>query len=185
MRIGYARVSTADQSLERQVDELTAAGCERVVPETGSGKRGAQRPAWDELRRALRPCDTLVVTELSRLGRSTAELAGLLDELADDGVALQVLGLGVDGATAAGRLVLDVLSAVAQMERALLIERTNSGLAAARARGRVGGRPPVLTPAQQRRARELHAAGGMTVAEICAALGGVSRSTLYRALAAA
>lgn len=182
MQIGYARVSTADQSLARQRDELKAAGCERVVDEVGSGKRGAARPAWDELRRALRPGDTLVVTELSRLGRSTAELAALLDELSDQGVALKVLGLGVDGSTAAGRLVLDILSAVAQMERALLVERTQSGLAAARARGRHGGRPARLTPAQRKRARQLHAAGAMTVDEICQALGGVSRSTLYRAL---
>ena len=145
MQIGYARISTADQSLDRQRDELRSAGCERVVEETGSGKWGASRPCWDELRRALRAGDVLTVTELSRLGRSTAELAALLDELGDQGVALRVLGLGVDGSTAAGRLVLDILGAVVQMERVLLVERTQSGLAAARARGRNGGRPSRLT----------------------------------------
>lgn len=177
--IGYARVSTVDQSLERQVDELTAAGAEEVRTEVGSGKKGADRPVWDELLRSLREGDTLMVTELSRLGRSTSQLSTLADDLQDRGVALRILNLGIDTGTPSGRLVYSIISAVAQMERELLIERTMSGLAAARARGRKGGRKPSITDAQIRRAQKLYDARDLTVAEIAATIG-VSRQTIYR-----
>ena len=136
--IGYARVSTADQSLERQTDELTAAGADEVRTEVGSGKKDAKRPVWDELLRSLREGDTLMVTELSGLGRSTSQLSALADDLRDSGVSLRILNLGIDTGKPAGKLVYSIISAVAEMERELLIERTNSGLAAARARGRKG-----------------------------------------------
>ena len=140
MIIGYVRVSTKDQSLDRQRDELTGAGCEQVHEEYARGKRGALRPVWDETVRHLGRGDTVVVTELSRLGRSTAELAALADDLQQRGVALRILNLGVDTGTPAGKLVYAIIAAVAEMERALLVERTMSVLAAARARGRNGGR---------------------------------------------
>ena len=181
MIIGYARVSTKDQSLDRQRDELTAAGCEQVHEERASGKRDAVRPVWDETVRHLRHGDTLVVTELSRLGRSTAELAALADDLEERGVALRILNLGVDTGTPAGKLVYQIISAVAEMERALLVERTMSGLAAARARGRSGGRKPKLSKAQVRTAQALRNEGSLTMAEIAAQIG-VSRNTLYRHL---
>jgi DNA invertase Pin-like site-specific DNA recombinase len=181
MLIGYARVSTKDQSLDRQRDELLAAGCEQVREEHASGKRGAVRPVWDETVRHLRKGDTLLVVELSRLGRSTAELAALADDLQERGVALCILGLGVDTGTPAGKLVYAIIAAVAEMERALLVERTMSGLAAARARGRNGGRKPKLSKAQVRTAQALRNDGSLTMAEIAAQVG-VSRNTLYRHL---
>ncbi len=179
--LGYARVSTADQSLDRQVAELTAAGADRVFTETGSGKAGAVRPVWDELLRTLRKGDTLVVVELSRLGRSTSQLSALADDLAARGVALRILNLGIDTSTPGGKLVYSVIAAVAEMERDLLIERTQSGLTAARARGRVGGRKREFTPAAVRRAQALYDAGEMSVSEI-ARVSNVSRQTLYRYL---
>ena len=177
--IGYARVSTQDQSLDRQADELMAAGADEVRSEVGSGKKGADRPVWDELLRNLRQGDILVVTELSRLGRSTSQLAALADDLTDRGIALQILNLGIDTGTPGGKLVYSIIAAVAEMERALLIERTMSGLAASRARGRVGGRKPSLTPGQARRVRQLYDAKNLTVQEIANSVG-VSRQTVYR-----
>src|SRR5271154_2486014 len=103
--LGYARVSTTDQSLDRQKDELTAAGADTIYSDVGSGKRDAPRPGWDECLRSLRKGDTLTVTELSRLGRSTSQLSTLADDLRDRGVALRILNLGIDTATPAGKLV--------------------------------------------------------------------------------
>lgn len=181
MIIGYARVSTATQNVDGQVAALHAAGCQRVTTETASGKHGAARPEFDELRRNLRPGDTLVVTELSRLGRHTADLATLADGLQSDGIGLRILNLGIDTNTPAGRLIFTVIAAVAQMERELLIERTQRGLQAARAHGHVGGRPRKLSARQVTVARTLRDAGELTMAEIAAQLG-VGRRTLYRAL---
>lgn len=181
MIVGYARVSTAEQSLDGQTDALAQAGCERTRTEAASGKHGAARPVFDELRRNLRAGDVLVVTELSRLGRNTADLAGLADQLEAAGVGLRILNLGVDTSTPAGRLVFTIIGAVAQMERDLLIERTRRGLDAARARGRHGGRPAKLSAAQLRAARSLRDAGDLTMGEIAAQVG-VSRGTLYRNL---
>src|SRR5664280_804223 len=178
---GYARVSTGEQSLDRQQDELTAAGAEMVYSEVGSGKKGAVRPQWDELLRSLRNGDTLMVTELSRLGRSTSQLSQLADDLSDRGISLRILNLGIDTGTPSGKLIYSIIAAVAEMERDLLIERTMSGLAASRARGRVGGRKPSLTPAQVRRVRQLYDAEDLTVAEIASSVG-VSRQTVYRYL---
>lgn len=177
--IGYARVSTADQSQERQVDELTAIGAEQVYQEVGSGKRDAVRPVWDELMRSLRPGDTLVVTELSRLGRSTSQLSALADSLRDRGIALRILNLGIDTGTPAGKLVYSIIAAVAEMERDLLVERTRSGLAASTKRGRKGGRKRQVTKAQERKMQRLYDAGGMTMAQIADAVG-VSRQSVYR-----
>ena len=179
--LGYARVSTGEQSLDRQQDELRAAGAEMVYQEVGSGKKGAPRPQWDELLRSLRQGDTLMVTELSRLGRSTSQLSQLADDLAERGIALRILNLGIDTGTPSGRLVYQIIAAVAEMERELLIERTNSGLAASRARGRKGGRKREFSPAAARKAQERYDKGELSVTEI-ARLAGVSRQTLYRYL---
>ena len=178
---GYARVSTGEQSLDRQNDELTAAGAEMVYEEVGSGKKGAVRPQWDELLRSLRQGDTLVVTELSRLGRSTSQLSQLADDLSDRGISLKILNLGIDTGTPSGKLVYSIIAAVAEMERDLLIERTNSGLAASRSRGRKGGRKREFSPAAVRRAQDRYDKGDLSVTEI-ARLAGVSRQTLYRYL---
>jgi DNA invertase Pin-like site-specific DNA recombinase len=179
--IGYARISTTDQSLDRQQDELKAAGAEMLYAEVGSGKKGAERPKWDELLRSLRKGDTLVVTELSRLGRSTSQLSALADDLSERKVRLKILNLGIDTGTPAGKLVYSIIAAVAEMERDLLIERTNSGLAASRARGRKGGRKREFSPAAARKAQEQYDRGELSVTEI-ARLAGVSRQTLYRYL---
>lgn len=181
LTVAYCRVSTADQNLDRQQDEVRAAGADRVYSDVASGKKGANRPGWDECLRSLRAGDTLVVTELSRLGRSTSQLAALADELAERGIALRIMNVGVDTGTSAGRLVFDIIAAVSQMERELLIERTQSGLRAARARGRKGGRKREFSPAAVRTAQERYDRGELSVAEI-ARLAGVSRQTLYRYL---
>src|SRR5664280_253635 len=179
--LSYARVSTAEQSLDRQRDELTAAGAEMVYSEVGSGKKGAERPQWDEVLRSLRKGDSLMVTELSRLGRSTSQLSALADDLRERGIALRILNLGIDTGTPAGKLVYSIIAAVAEMERDLLIERTNSGLAASRARGRKGGRRREFSPAAVRKAQEQYDKGDLSATEI-ARLAGVSRQTLYRYL---
>ena len=179
--LGYARVSTSEQSLDRQRDELEAAGADSVYSEIGSGKKDAKRPKWDELLRSLRKGDTLVVTELSRLGRSTSQLSALADDLNERGIALRILNLGIDTSKPAGKLVYSIIAAVAEMERDLLIERTHSGIAAARARGRNGGRKREFSPAAVRKAQEQYDKGDMSVSDI-ARLHGVSRQTLYRYL---
>ena len=141
-RVGYARVSTADQVLERQVDELTAAGCVIVHTDTVSGVKD-DRPGLAAAIHGLCPGDTLVVTRLDRLGRSTLGLAKLSEQLRLVDVHLHCLNLGFDTSTAHGRMFFGLMATFAQWERELIVERTMSGLAAARRRGRVGGRPPV------------------------------------------
>lgn len=179
--IGYARVSTPEQSLQRQFDELNAHGCQRVFAETASGRRGAHRPEWDACLGHLRHGDTLVVVELSRLGRNTGDLGRLLDALDERGVGLKILNLGIDTTTPAGRLIFTIVGAVAAMERELLVERTQSGLAAARARGRIGGRRRTFTLAQQREAQRLYDLRGLTIDQIARAVNS-SPSTIYRYL---
>ncbi len=181
MQIGYARVSRKDQVLQRQLDELTAAGCERIFSEAASGKKGAERPEWEHCLYAARKNDSIVVTELSRLGRHTGDLAVLADDLAARGIGLKILNLGIDTTTPNGRLIFNVVGAVAQMERELLIERTMSGLAAARAQGRVGGRRRSVTDKQISKAQALYDERRFTMAEI-ARLCETSPATLYRYL---
>lgn len=181
MKIGYARVSTPEQSLDRQIDELHSAGCEQIFREAASGKRGATRPEWDRCLDSLRGGDTLVVTELSRLGRHTGELTTLLDDLDERSVGLAIMNLGIDTRTPAGRLVFQIVGAVSEMERELLIERTQSGLAAARARGRVGGRRQQITRAQIAKAQALYDERRLTMSEIARVIG-YSPATLYRYL---
>jgi DNA invertase Pin-like site-specific DNA recombinase len=176
---GYARVSTTDQSLERQLDQLRDHGCERTFSEAASGKRGAHRPQWDDCLGHLRSGDTLTVCELSRLGRNTGDLGRLLDDLDARQIGLIILNLGIDTKTPSGRLIFSVVAAVAEMERELLVERTQSGLAAARVRGRVGGRRRSFTLAQQREAQRLYDLREMTVDQIAGAVGS-STSTVYR-----
>ncbi|XVX21473.1 recombinase family protein [Actinomycetota bacterium] len=181
MDIGYARVSRPDQSLDRQISELEAAGCAQIHREAASGKKGAQRPVWDQCLASLRQGDTLVVTELSRLGRNTGTLATLADDLEDRGVDLRILNLGVDTRTITGKLIYTIISAVAEMERELLVERTHSGLAEARAQGRIGGRQRSITDKQIEQAQALYDERRFTMAQI-ARLVGTSPATLYRYL---
>lgn len=184
MIAGYARVSTADQNLDRQLDALHGAGCERIWSEAASGKKGAIRPEWEALMDHLRGGDTLVVEELSRLGRHVGDLAGLLDHLDKHDIGLRILGLGIDTRTPAGRLIYTVVAAVAEMERALLIERTRSGLEAARARGRKGGRRAKYGPKDAEKIRRMRDQTDLTMDEIAKALN-LSVTTAYRLLGGA
>ncbi len=180
---GYARVSTTAQNLTAQVDALTGPGgvdVRDVIVEKASGRR-EDRPELARVLAQLREGDTLVVTKLDRLGRSAAHVARLVRDLDERGVTLRSLTETIDTSSATGRLMVHVLAAVAQMEADLARERTLDGLAAARARGRVGGRPSVMTPERVAAAR-VALAGGQSRAAVARALG-VSRDTLYRHLA--
>jgi DNA invertase Pin-like site-specific DNA recombinase len=180
--LGYARVSTTDQQPHLQVDALTAAGCYRVFTETASGA-AADRPVLAQVLDQLRPGDALVVWKLDRLGRSLRHLVDTVAGLADRGVGFRSLQEQVDTTAPGGKLVFHVFAALAEFERDLVRERTAAGLAAARARGRQGGRPSVLTGQKLRVAREMYASGRYTVAAIARTLG-VSRASIYRHLTA-
>ena len=177
--LGYARVSTSDQSADGQVDALRAAGCEHVWTDVASGAR-ARRPAFDALLATATPGDTVAVCRLDRLGRSLPHLLSLVEDLAGRRVGLLSLAEQIDTSNATGRLVLHVFGALAEFERGINHERTIAGLAAARTRGRVGGRPRALSGRRLAHAREL-AAAGVSAAEIADTLL-VGRSTVYRAL---
>jgi DNA invertase Pin-like site-specific DNA recombinase len=178
---GYARVSTVAQDEALQVDALQAAGCDRIWVDHASGKTMG-RPELEDLLRTLLPGDTLTVWRLDRLGRDLRDLLAAVASLGDRGVAFRSLREAIDTSTPAGRLVLGIFGSLAEFERELIRERTLAGLAAARARGRVGGRPTVMTPAKLRAAQSL-IAGGSSVSQASGAIG-VSRASLYRAIAA-
>ena len=179
--LGYARVSTLEQDEALQVDALRSAGCGRVFIDKASGKL-QHRPQLDALLDQLRPGDTVVVWRLDRLGRSLRHLIDTIQDLDNRGVSFRSLTENIDTSTPGGRLLLHVFGALAEFERDLIRERTMAGLAAARARGRKGGRPTVWTPEKVRAARQLHAAGDTDVASIARTLG-VSRASVYRVLA--
>jgi len=151
--LGYARVSTTDQQPQLQVDALEHAGCYRVFTETASGAR-TDRPVLEQLLDQLRPGDTLVVWKLDRLGRSLRHLVDTVTGLADRGIGFRSLQEAIDTTTPGGKLVFHVFAALADFERDLIRERTAAGLAAARARGRHGGRPSVMTVHKVRVARD-------------------------------
>jgi DNA invertase Pin-like site-specific DNA recombinase len=178
--VGYARVSTPDQSLDAQTDLLTAAGCERVFSEKVSGKL-ATRPEWDKALDYARKGDVLVVTKLDRIGRSVHHLVEVVQYLREHGIGLRVLQQAIDTTTPGGMLVFHVFAAVAEFERELIVERTRDGLAAARARGRKGGRPAKMTASKLAIARQMYDSREHKMADIAAVVG-VSRATLYRHL---
>ena len=179
--LGYARVSTAEQDAAVQVDELTAAGCYRVYTDHASGTLD-RRPELDAVLAQLRPGDSLVVWRLDRLGRSLRHLIDTVTSLGERGVGFRSLRENIDTTTTTGGwLVFHLFGALAQCEREIIRDRTVAGLAAARARGRMGGRPSKLNPDQVRTARRLYDERELTVEEIGRILG-VSRTSLYRAL---
>lgn len=179
MLLGYARVSTSDQNPDHQVDALRRAGVEdrHIHVDVASGAK-ASRPRFDLVMQLLREGDTLKVTRLDRLGRSLQHLVNLGAELRTRGVGLHVLEQGIDTGTAEGRAMYGMLSVLAEYQRELIVANTNDGLAAARARGRVGGRRPRLTPDQAKVVQQLYDAREMTVRQI-ADMFGVPRSTIY------
>ncbi len=177
-RIGYARVSTDDQHLDLQRDALQQAGCGVIYEEAASGKSAA-RPELEQCRKALRAGDTLVVWRLDRLGRSLPDLVQIVAELERRGVHFESLTEKIETGNAAGKLQFHVFAALAEFERGLIRERTLAGLAAARARGRAGGRKPKLDDKQVREIKALLRNPDIKVAEV-ARLYGVSRTTLYK-----
>lgn len=179
MLIGYARISGPTQSPAHQIDALRRAGVAAadVHLDIASGAK-ASRPELDLVLRLLRAGDILVITRLDRLGRSMLHLVTLGAELRERGVGLRVLEQGIDTATAEGRAMFGMLSVLAEFQRELIVANTRDGLAAARARGRNGGRKPKLSTAQAAHAQQLYDAGGHTVAQIAALLG-VARTTVY------
>jgi len=179
-RIGYARVSTADQDLAPQLDVLRAKGCEPIYSEHASGQH-ADRPELAQAMKALRAGDTLVVWRLDRLGRSLPDLIATVNELASRGIAFESVTEAIDTTTASGKLVFNIFASLADFERHLIGERTRAGLAAGRARGRMGGRPPALTSRQLREARLLLTDPDATVTAVAERYG-VSRTTLYKGL---
>ena len=183
-RIGYGRVSTLDQKAEAQRDILTEAGCDRIFIDEGVSGMKASRPQLDACLEYVRKGDVLVCTKPDRLGRSVRNLIELVNGLAERGVDLVVLHQGLDTSTPAGKLLFHVLASIAEFERDIIAERTKEGLKAARARGRVGGRPVSYTPLQAKTACAMKATGEHTAAEIGRTLG-VSRATVYRMLQAA
>lgn len=178
--IGYARVSTRDQNPDSQTDALNAANCEKIFVEHASGTL-ARRPALDDALEYLRPGDTLVVTKLDRLGRSVRNLKDVAQGLQAREVGLRALSQGIDTTTPGGRLFFHMLAAIAEFEHDLIVERTQDGLAAARARGRVGGGRTKMTANKVAQARSMYDAGGHTVQEIADTFG-VARATIYRHL---
>jgi DNA invertase Pin-like site-specific DNA recombinase len=179
-RLGYARVSTADQDEALQIAALEAAGVDALFIDHGVSGTVTSRPRFDAMLADLREGDVVVVYSLSRLSRGTRHLLELAERFQDQGVGLVSITEAIDTTTPTGRFVYTLLAGLAAMEREILVERTRAGLAAARAAGRVGGRPPKLT-VEQRRHAQLLKAGGVTVDEIAASLG-ASRATVYRAL---
>ena len=179
-KVGYARVSTLEQDPALQHDALTAAGAVRVVTDYASGATAA-RPQLIACLDFLRPGDTLAVWRIDRLGRSVADLTTIVNDLAARGIQFRSLTEVIDTTTVGGELVFHIFAAVAQMERRLISERTRAGLVAARARGRAGGRPTVMT-AERITAAHAMRAQGMTLIQVAATLG-VGRSSLVRALA--
>jgi DNA invertase Pin-like site-specific DNA recombinase len=180
--IGYARVSTAEQDTALQTDALNKAGCERIFEDTVSGAK-ADRPGLAEALAYLRDGDVLAVWRLDRLGRSLPHLIETIAALEARGVGFRSLTEAIDTTTPGGRLIFHVFGALGQFERDLIRERTKAGLTAAAARGRKGGRKPVVTADKLQRARE-HIANGLNVREAAARLK-VGKTALYAALQAA
>ena len=179
--VGYARVSTAEQRLDLQLDALRQAGCERVYTDRASGAK-AERPGLAEALDYVREGDTLVVWRLDRFGRSLRDLVARVGELEERGVGFRSLQEAIDTTSAAGKLVFHVFGALAEFERDLIRERTMAGLASARARGRSGGRPRAMDDEKVRLASRLMKDPEVSVGGVCRAVG-VSSATLYRYVA--
>ncbi len=182
MKFGYARVSTAEQRVDLQADALKAHGVDgsRIYVDIGSGRR-FDRPEFQAVLKAMRKGDELVVWRLDRAGRSTKDLLAMIEALTERGIGFTSLHERIETSSASGKLMLTVFAAMAAFERDLLSERTKAGLAAARARGRKGGRPPALGQAQVRLAKTMLADDTVSVTEVARHFN-VGRNTLYRSL---
>jgi DNA invertase Pin-like site-specific DNA recombinase len=178
MEVGYARVSTQDQDPALQLDALERAGCERIYRETASGAQ-RDRPELKAALDYMRDGDTLVVWRLDRLARSMKQLIETVEDLEARGVGFRSLTESIDTTTAGGRLVFHIFGALAEFERSIIRDRTRAGLAAARARGRTGGRPPVLKDSDRAAALALLCDADIPVKEVARRLG-ISQAALYQ-----
>ncbi|PZO20897.1 MAG: invertase [Leptolyngbya foveolarum] len=179
MLIGYARVSTFEQDLNLQIDALEKDGCDRIFLDKGESGSKDSRPEWDKCLEHLRKGDTLVIWKLDRAGRSTKHLIELSDKLEKRGIELRSLREQIDTSTAMGRFFFRTMASIAELELDIIRERTMAGLAAAKARGRKGGRKKSITKGQELEAKRLVAAGGLSVTDICEQVG-ISRASYYR-----
>jgi len=177
MYIGYARVSTHDQHLDLQQDALKQVGCKRIIVDRVSGTV-AERPGLKQIKDIVREGDTLVVWRLDRLGRSIRDLIEWVHWLEQEGAGLKSLQEAIDTTSTGGKLTFHIFAALAEFERQLIQERTHAGLQAARARGRLGGRPKALSARKQQRAVELYQEKRLAVQDICKIMG-ISKPTLY------
>jgi DNA invertase Pin-like site-specific DNA recombinase len=180
MLIGYSRVSTLEQNSNLQTDALRQAGCEKIFNDKITGSSN-ERPGLHKVHEILRTGDTLVIWRLDRLGRSLKNLLEWMTWLEKEQVALKSLQENIDTSTSSGKLIFHIFGALAEFEKNLIKERTLAGLASARARGRVGGRPQKLNKDKMGVAIKLYNEGEMTVKKICE-LVGISKPTLYKYL---
>lgn len=180
MKIGYARVSTQDQNPGLQIDALKAAGCERVFEEKASGAQ-RDRPQLMAALEYARAGDTIVVWKLDRLARSIRQLIETIEDLDRREIGFRSLTEAIDTQTAGGKLVFHIFAGLAEFERSIIRERTVAGLASARARGRLGGRPPAVSAEDVAMARAMLADPNITVNQVAKTLG-ISPATLYRHL---
>jgi DNA invertase Pin-like site-specific DNA recombinase len=178
MLIGYARVSTLEQRLDLQQDALRDAGCERIFTDSVSGAKN-ERPGLSQALSACRAGDILVVWKLDRLGRSLSHLVETVQALAERGIGLRSLQEQLDTSTSGGKLIFHIFASLAEFERDLIRERTNAGLAAARARGRKGGRPKGVDEKKRKAALALKRDVHYSIREICEIVG-ISRNTYYK-----
>lgn len=178
MQIGYARVSTSSQTTAPQEDELKAAGCEKIFRDVTSGAK-ASRPGLDAMLTQARRGDVIVVVRLDRLGRSLVHLVATVETLEERKIGFRSLAEKIDSTSAGGKLILHIFASLAQFERALITERVRAGLDSARARGRVGGRPPKDDRTRQVMAASMLDDAKNSVQDVCRALK-VSRATAFR-----
>ena len=183
MKIGYARVSTQDQELALQLDALEQASCEKIYQEKVSGAAKA-RPQLEALLEHLRKGDVVVVWKLDRLARSLKDLVSLVNQIQEKGASFQSVNDQIDTTSAHGKFTFHIFASLAEFERDIIRERTKAGLAAARARGRVGGRPKGLSKKAQHKAmlaKQLYLERDFSISEICEQLS-ISKGTLYNYL---
>lgn len=177
MKIGYARVSTAEQKLDSQIDDLKNAGCEKIYTDVISGSKD-QRIGLNEVFDYIRDGDVLMVCKLDRLGRSIKHLIQTVSDLQSKNIGFISLQEKIDTSTSGGKLIFYIFSALAEFERDIIRERTRSGLKAARARGRMGGRPPLLDNKKIKRLVEMYSDRKNSVKEICKIFD-ISKPSLY------
>lgn len=178
MKIGYARVSTVEQNLALQEDALHQAGCDKIITDKISGSM-ILRPGLEKVREFLRSRDTLIVWRLDRLGRSLKDLITWASYLEENGIGLVSLQESIDTTTSTGKLVFHIFGALAEFERNLIKERTMAGLAAARARGKQGGRPKSLNQEKQQLLLRLYKDQNLPIKTICEMMN-ISKPTLYK-----